>query len=65
MNEEERATELLLVLVRDEQRCMQLLEALNKAARQVDSYEYGLPLYDESHRARFRELLYRWVSGSL
>jgi len=65
MKDEERDAELLLVLVKDEQRCMQLLEALNKAARQVDSYEYGLPLYNDSHRALFRELLYRWVSGSL
>ena len=56
---------MLLDLVKDEQRCMQLLDALDKTAREVDSYEYGLPLWDESHRARFREVLYRWASGSL
>lgn len=56
---------LLLDLVKDEQRCMQLLDALDKTAREVDSYEYGLPLWDEAHRARLREVLYRWASGSL
>lgn len=63
MNDESRT--LLLDLVKDEQRCMQLLESLDKTAREVDSYEYGLPLWDGSHRARLREVLYRWVSGSL
>ena len=57
--------ELLLALVKDEQRCMQLLEALNKAAKEASSYEYGLPLWDEPNCARLREVLYRWAAGSL
>ena len=56
---------LLLDLVKDEQRCMQLLEALDKNARKVDCYQCGLPLWEESLRAQLREVLYRWASGSL
>ena len=56
---------LLLDLVKDEQRCMQLLEALDKNAKKVDSYEYGLPLWSEEHRAQLREVIYRWACGSL
>jgi hypothetical protein len=65
VSDDNRAAALLLDLAKDEHRCMQLLEALDKTARAVDSYEYGLPLWDEAHCAQLREVLYRWAAGSL
>ena len=41
-----------------------LLQELNKAARDVCSFEFGLPLYDENTSARFREIVYRWPGQS-
>lgn len=55
------AAELLLQLVEDTPRCMALLTALDKTAKEQSSYEYGLPLWDESQAARLREVLYKWA----
>lgn len=63
--ERDQAAALLLALVSDEPRCMRLLEALDKAATQENSYEYGLPLWGEPQAARLREVLYRWACGAL
>ena len=63
--ERAKAAALLLALVTDTPRCMQLLEALDKAAKDESSYEYGLPLWSEPQCARLREVLYRWACGAL
>lgn len=59
------SAELLLQLVADTPRCMALLEALDKAAKEQNGYEYGLPLWDEPQAARLREVLYKWACGAL
>lgn len=50
-------------LVQNEAKCDELLNALDAVAAGVDSYEYGLPMYDDGAKARLREALYRWACG--
>ena len=59
------SAELLMQLVADRRSCMALLEALDKAAKEQNHYEYGLPLWDEPQAARLREVLYKWACGAL
>lgn len=49
-------------LVNDQEKCDELLSRLNEIARDVDSYEYGLPMYDDGAKSRMREALYRWAA---
>jgi len=48
-------------LIKNTQICDNLLFDLDCAAQHIDSYEYGLPLYSDSDKARLRETLYRWI----
>lgn len=48
-------------IVKNPAKCDELLQALDEIARDVDSYEYGLPMYDEAQKARMREAIYRWA----
>ena len=57
--------ELLLQLVLDTPRCMALLTALDKVAKEENSFEYGLPLSDEAQASRLREVVYKWVCGNV
>lgn len=57
--------ELLMQLVSDTPRCMALLDAMDKAAKEESKFEYGLPLWDDAHAARLREVLYKWACGAL
>jgi hypothetical protein len=38
---------------------------IDEIARDVSSYEYGLPLYDDAAKARLREAVYQWSCNAL
>ena len=42
-----------------------LISKLDEIARDVSSYEYGLPMYDEGALARQREAINDWVAEVL
>ena len=48
-------------LLKDQGKCDELLIELNAIAMDVNSYECGLPMYDEGAKARMREALYKWA----
>lgn len=52
-------------LVKNPDKCDELLEVLNEIARDIDAYEFGLPLYDDGSKARLREAIYQWACGGL
>lgn len=35
----------------------EIIDRINKVARDCDSYEYGLPVYDEGQRSLMREAI--------
>ncbi len=49
-------------LVKDQAKCDALLSELDEIARDVCGYEYGLPMFDDGHKARMREAIYRWAA---
>ena len=55
----------LKYLVQNNGKCDELLLALDSVASAVNSYDYGLPMYDENVKARMREVLYVWASSDL
>lgn len=52
-------------LVKNPAKCDELLEVLDEIARDVSSYDYGLPMYDDGSKARLREAIYQWAAGAL
>lgn len=48
-------------LVRNTQKCDELLAALDEIATDVDAFEYGFPMHDEGAKARMREAIYQWA----
>lgn len=55
----------LKYLVQNKEKIDELLSQLDAIAKDVDSYEYGLPMYDENVKARMREALYMWACSEL
>jgi hypothetical protein len=52
-------------LVKNPDKVNELLEVIDEIARDVSSYEYGLPLYDDAAKARLREAVYQWSCNAL
>jgi hypothetical protein len=52
-------------LVKNPEKVNELLEVLDEIARDVSSYEYGLPMYDDAAKARLREAVYQWSCNAL
>jgi len=55
----------LEILVNNIDKCDELLAVLNEIAVDINSYEYGLPLYNDGAKARLREAMYHWAAGAL
>ena len=57
------ATETLIYLVSNPDKCDELLSVLNNIGRAYDCYENGLPVESEAQMALMREAMYRWALG--
>lgn len=53
--------ELVLWLVDNPGETSKLLQALDRVARNEDSYEYGLPMFNESLNAQMRCSVLQWM----
>lgn len=38
-----------------------LFDRIDGISQNINGYEYGLPLYEASHKALLREALYKWI----
>ncbi len=51
----------IIQLLDNEEGLDELLQSLDDIAREVSSYEYGLPLYDDHQRAHLRAVATKWI----
>lgn len=51
----------IIDLIKDQDKCDQLLKAIDEAAKDCDKSEYGLPIYNSAYMAVMREVIYKWA----
>lgn len=62
--EEEAGQEgIVKQLLNNDSNIDELLEEIDDKAKEESFYEYGLPLYSEASKDRFRKLIIQWVSN--
>lgn len=54
----------LIDLLKNPDKCDELLDEIDRIAREANPYEYGLP-HDHWTKARMREALYKWAAEGL
>lgn len=53
--------QFVLPLLDHPERLNELLKRINESSREVNSYELGLPTYDEGRMAMLREIVLHWI----
>lgn len=54
---------LVINLLGNDAKVDELLNAIDKAARDENSYEYGLPLWNEGNKEILRKIVLKWIAG--
>ena len=54
---------LVIKLLGNDDKVDELLSNLNQIATDVDSYEYGLPLYADGSKELLRKAVIKWIAG--
>jgi hypothetical protein len=54
---------LVINLLGNDEKVDELLTAIDKAARDESTYEYGLPLWSDGSKEILRKIVIKWIAG--
>ena len=54
---------IVIRLLKNTKKMNELIHGLDDVARDMCSYEYGLPISDDGQMARMREVIIKWIAG--